>query len=614
MNMSKNIKPLEKNTDLPKKSLWKRILYGIVGTLAFQKNKLVSILLWSIIAIYNRHLLQESVVFVSKYSLLVLIPIIIFLLMFKKLKEFEIWWKKVLMLGVIGIIGAGVFYLGIPSYRIVMKRTLFEKLNIHQLSENPETEHERYQTMDAVMAFAKSTASDEVEYPGYIHIVHHEKQEDYQFSIVMMYNSWRQKILQNIEKVYFVSIFDKSPLFDKSTVSEVDFAVGPNLGFSRNTFTAVRRSMGFREFFRSELAKEIIFLKNDDGEVVQVVPIITWKGWLFPHPTLGGVYVIGQQDGCNFITRPLIGAGKFVHLDQMKDYDYLIGQDFLPRRVSRFYANSFDFYKGVDKYALGDYSVRISDNDMQSQPFIKHYNFDRTGVDAKSKQYHHLVLEPDEVEASTHLLSVFMAADGLDRYDVYVYDLKENGVSAAGFSKIPEIGEDAISEDHGASRKGSFKSGVSYTPFNRRYIVDGESKVVPTYITNVMMVDSLGKITASGDPSFVVVEPVSSKSINLGRADQEDWARLIAQNLEYELDTLSKRVNESVMDHFENSDTSDIILNDIIFERDSILVKENLLDSFKRENEKMKNRLDEFLSFKDTSNQGSSKILQDSLK
>ena len=41
---------------------------------------------------------------------------------------------------------------------------------------------------------------------------------------------------------------------------------------------------------------DTFYMKNDQGDWVQVVSLIKWKGFLFPYPTFGGVMVIDNGE------------------------------------------------------------------------------------------------------------------------------------------------------------------------------------------------------------------------------------------------------------------------------------------------------------------------------
>ena len=62
-------------------------------------------------------------------------------------------------------------------------------------------------------------------------------------------------------------------------------------------------------------------MKNDEGEWVQVVSLINWKGFFFPYPTFGGVVVIqpGEHDFNDYLERLTIGKGQYISPEEMKD-------------------------------------------------------------------------------------------------------------------------------------------------------------------------------------------------------------------------------------------------------------------------------------------------------
>ena len=183
------------------------------------------------------------------------------------------------------------------------------------------------------------------------------------------------------------------------------------------------------------------YIPGPDGEIVQCVTLIKWHGVLFPHPRFGGVVIIkqGKTGALNNIKRALVGEGTWIKPDEIKDHDWLIGQNLVPYEVSRHVANSFRFRYGYfAPFPLTHYKdIRIPDlpGDVNDQPFTMYFHFG--DGDKRSKLYHYFALEPYQNEKRDNSglsISVLFPADGIG--PVRYYEHAEQHENLAGVSSI----------------------------------------------------------------------------------------------------------------------------------------------------------------------------------
>ena len=186
----------------------------------------------------------------------------------------------------------------------------------------------------------------------------------------------------------------------------------------------------------------VIYTTDDDGEWVQIVPLIRWRGLFFPRPEFGGVQLIRQGEDTpvgSTILRALRGVGRWIPPEDVAKSDFLSGQNILAYRVSRHMANSFRFQEGffapLPGYHRGDIRIPDLPGDMNDQPFTAYFDVDHPK--GGGKLYHYFALEPFDPERQGLNTSVFVPADGSG--PILVYKHHERTGSPTGVSAIAHI-------------------------------------------------------------------------------------------------------------------------------------------------------------------------------
>ncbi|MGB0851175.1 MAG: hypothetical protein ACPGTP_08000, partial [Bacteroidia bacterium] len=175
-------------------------------------------------------------------------------------------------------------------------------------------------------------------------------------------------------------------------------------------------------------------LQQAENVWIQVVPLIRWKGVIFPRPVFGGVYLLDEMKGDDsYFERVLIGKGTFVSPENISEHHALVGQNLLPKKVAEFTAESFKFSSGflapMPYYHQDDIRIPDLPNDVNPQPFITYFN-----VKGEGKIYNFYGLEPFQKEKKSLSLSLLIAGDNDDV--VYFLDHRKRDQSYIGSSAI----------------------------------------------------------------------------------------------------------------------------------------------------------------------------------
>jgi hypothetical protein len=246
--------------------------------------------------------------------------------------------------------------------------------------------------------------------------------------------------LNNTEEVFSVSSTTPFPRFSNENRIPVTFSIGESLMFSRNTYNAVVQRFNPWMLFNYE-PSDTYYMKNDEGDWVQVVSLIKWKGFFFPYPSFGGVMVIenGKHDFGDYIERILIGKGTFIPPHELDRHKYLSKQNILAEKVSRIQAESLKFLGGFTDPLPWNMrtvvKIPLMPKDQNQQPYVTDFDFAGTNTNAYSGLYHWFGLEPIGEERTSLSFSVMVPADGTDQLYYYNHAAKKQGY--AGVSAMP---------------------------------------------------------------------------------------------------------------------------------------------------------------------------------
>jgi hypothetical protein len=282
----------------------------------------------------------------------------------------------------------------------------------------PETDHERIQPLHSIRVLARE-AMTEVQQMSDPYFVRVDDQYRWTMSIEP---SFASRMFGMVKEVVAVSATSPSPNFSHQNRHPVSFSVGENLMLGKNARIATIRSFGFWRSFSYEPA-DVKYVKGDDGEWVELVSLVRWRGVFFPRPEFGGVQVIRQTQGgvLHWLKLLFCGEGKWVPPEQVAKHAYLRGQNLVPYEVGRYAAESFRFQNGFfapfPGFHRGDVRIPDLSGDVNDQPFITFFRFPDGA--SESKLYQYFALEPYEEARQGLNTSILFPADNVGPIRVY---------------------------------------------------------------------------------------------------------------------------------------------------------------------------------------------------
>ncbi|MBI2056205.1 MAG: hypothetical protein HYT37_02400 [Candidatus Sungbacteria bacterium] len=308
------------------------------------------------------------------------------------------------------------------------------------------TGHERIQPLHSIYSLANEKM-DQNESPSIPDTVRIGKEYRWTMAVEPTY---AHRALSGVHELFNVSVTTPSPDFSKEgSRVEVDFPTGEGLLFGRNSFTATIKTLSLWWRYWNYEPTDVAYVTDENGEWVQLVSLVRWKGIFFPRPEFGGVQVIRQistqyekenkiPNFLEFISQDislmLFGVGEWIPPEEIGKHTFLVGQNVLPQMVSRYIGNSFRFQNGFfAPFPLshkGD--IRIPDllDDINPQPFATFFYLpDREGA-----LCHYLSLEPYDPDKQGTNTSLFIPTDGSG--PIYVYKHFRKGRDLLGVSTI----------------------------------------------------------------------------------------------------------------------------------------------------------------------------------
>ncbi|MGB5418795.1 hypothetical protein [Algibacter sp.] len=384
---------------------------------------------------------QPALLFVRKFIFIILLSGIILFLGLRKFRKSASTGGRLGMLALLVVFFGILYVVGwhFKMYDYMKTYNVFNHLNKVEINELPLTQNERIQPLRNVFSMANESVGEtkDVSLP---HLVRIGNENKWTMAIQPTEKYMWQGMTDNTEEVFAVSSTTPFPRFSSENRIPVTFSIGESLKFSRNTYNAVVQRFNFFQLFTME-PSDTYYMKNDSDKWVEVVSLIKWKGFLFPYPTFGGVMVIdsGEHNLNDYIERILIGKGKYISPENMKNYPYLIGQNTLAEKVSRLQAESLKFLGGFSDPLPWNMETAVKipnlPDDQNQQPFVTDFDFSDTNTGAYSGLYHWFGLEPVGDARTSLTYSVFIPADGSDKFYFYDHASKKQGY--AGVSAMP---------------------------------------------------------------------------------------------------------------------------------------------------------------------------------
>ena len=410
-------------------------LGGVVGRFAKKRPVLfiLTILLVLAVLFINRSSVQPVVLAIRKFLLL---AIAVFLVLRWYFKNWENRSNRGNVIATIVMLAVGAFsyFLGPGIYRYISLYVHYSQMQKVELTQLPETGHERIQPINSVMTLINQEALDETDDATPPKFVRGNDGKYYFSSAFGPGKDYKiQQLKKDMFEVLHVPANLPAPVFSSKYRDNVQFDIGEILLFSKKTHTAVTKRFNFMQYINCE-AGEPFYIQSRNGEWKQIVPILKWKGILLPRPVFGGVFIIDEKRKEDvYWKRVLLGRGGYVSPQRIEEFSYLKGQNLIPKRVARFIAESFRFTNGflapMPGYHEGDIRIPSLPNDINPQPFITYFDVDNAG-----KLYNFFGLEPYEETKKGLSLSLLIPGD--DDTKVYFIDHRNQRNALIGSSAV----------------------------------------------------------------------------------------------------------------------------------------------------------------------------------
>ena len=384
---------------------------------------------------------QPVLLFIRKYIFVILVVALVLFIGLRKFRKQPSTGKRVGILAILTIFIGLLYIIGwhFEMYSYMQTYNVFNDSNKIEINELPLTQNERIQPLRNIFSMANESVGEtkDVSLP---HLVRVDNENKWTMAIQPSEKYTLQRISENTEEVFSVSSTTPFPRFSSENRIPVIFSIGESLKFSRNTYNAVVQRFNPWMLFNFE-PSDTFYMKNDNGQWVQVVSLIKWKGFFFPYPTFGGVMVInnGDHNFNDYIERILIGKGTFISPEDMRNHAYLRKQNTLSEKVSQLQAESLKFLGGFTDPLPWKMEtavkIPIMPKDQNQQPYVTDFNFSNSDSGGFSGLYHWFGLEPVGAERTSLSFSVFIPADGTNA--LYYYDHASKKQGYAGVSAMP---------------------------------------------------------------------------------------------------------------------------------------------------------------------------------
>lgn len=439
-------------------------------------------------------------------------------------------------------------------YDYMKTYNVFNDLNKVEIGELPLTQNERIQPLRNIFSMANESVGEtkDVSLP---HLVRIENENKWTMAIQPTEKYVWQGMSDNTEEVFAVSSTTPFPRFSNENRIPVTFSIGESLKFSRNTYNAVVQRFNPWMLLNYE-PSDTFYMKDDNGQWVEVVSLIKWKGFFFPYPTFGGVMVVenGEHHFNDYLERITIGKGTFVAPEETKNHPYLTKQNTLSEKVSRLQAESLKFLGGFSDPLPWNMktAVKIPDmpKDQNQQPFVTDFNFSDTKTDTYSGLYHWFGLEPVGDERTSLTFSVFVPADGTDK--LYYYDHASKKEGYAGVTAMPlKVKESKKEYDWSANTP------VEFRPYIKK--IAGRKRLFFLGTISAISETNAGQFDGSATPDLALIDSEYRDVVWIDAKHPSQWEKSVYDQLNE-----AWRSSEGIEEYFVEDDKAvEAIMKDL---------------------------------------------------
>ncbi|NND78001.1 MAG: hypothetical protein HKN39_07435 [Flavobacteriales bacterium] len=545
---------------------WGKIFFGLLPFL----------LLYGIIA--GRGDYQPLLVYVRIYWPLIIISLLIIYFFYRRFKKASEWYARGIWIAVFALFCLFIYQFGNGIYNYISSYYVYKnRVTIIELDKPPISIHPKLQPQFVVESYFQETMNNNRQPTSPRTWLDPVTGEQYWTGWTEPGNYFFQQFGGKVEEFIHTNVQNPAPVLDQYEREPVDFQVGNNLIFSYNIQKAARKKLSLLQMFNSEVSDMVIGMKDNKGKLYQVVPILTWKGFLFPQPSFGGVMIFDNST-TPYLELVFAGKGKFLNADEVKATPWLKEQALLDDKTVFYFGESLRFKYGFTSGLPGnhenDHRIPQLKNAFSSLPVIEQFNFEKTGSpQAGSGLFYWLELEP--YDSTKYGLSMDVFIPGSNTDTIYVYDRVDN-IERSGYKGMSVVVEKIMEDDKSYNWVGG-KEGGTFIPGGERpyytYVFPDDPEPEMFYLANILTVRGQNRESTSTKAELYLIHAKYDDIIILLKGEDvypERWLPKIQQRVitQRKLMRRDMQGQEGIL----NESTEPIQLN----ESDSLLTTDSL--------------------------------------
>ena len=540
------------------------------------------ILIYFIIA--GRGDYQPFLIYIRIYWPLILISLLIIYLFYRRFRKAYQWYFRAMWIGIFLLFCGFLYLFGNSIYDYVSSYYVYKnKITVVELDKPPVSIHPKLQPQFVVESYFRETMNNNRQPTSPRTWLDPVSGEQYWTGWTEPGNYFFQQFGGKVEEFIQTNVQNPAPVLDQYEREEVEFQVGQNLIFSYNIQKAARKKLSFLQMFNSEVSDMVIGMKDNKGNLYQVVPILTWKGIIFPQPTFGGVMIFDDSK-VPYWELVFAGKGTFLSPEEVKKTPWLKHQALLDDKTVFYFGESLRFKYGFTSGLPGnhenDHRIPQLKRAYSSLPVIEQFNFDKTNAkEAGSGLFYWLELEP--YDSTKYGLSMDVFIPGSNTDTIYVYDRVDN-IERSGYKGMSVVVEKIMEDDKSYNWVG--REGGTFIPGGERpyytYVFPEDKEPEMFYLANILTVKGQNRESTSTKAELYLIHAKYDDIIILLKDDNvypENWSdkiqeRVITQRRLMRRDQIQDQsiVNEKP-DYIGESD-----IDTLRIESDSTLIQDSI--------------------------------------
>jgi len=527
---------------------------------------------------------QPLLIYIRIYWPLIIISLLIIYLFYRRFAKAHLWYFRAMWIGIF-LLFCGFLYLwGNSIYDYVSSYYVYKnKITVVELDRPPTSIHPKLQPQFVVESYFKETMNNNRQPTPPRTWLDPISGEQYWTGWTESGNYFWQRLDGNVSEFIQSNVQNPSPVLDDKERFEVDFQVGRNLIFSRNIQRAARKKLSLLQMFNSEVSDMVIGMKDNNGNLYQVVPILTWKGILFPQPAFGGVMLFDSSD-TPYFELLFSGKGKFLSAKEVKNTPWLKHQALLDDKTVNYFGESLRFKYGFTSGLPGnhenDHRIPQLKREFSSLPVIEQFDFKNTNArDAGSGLFYWLELEP--YDSTKYGLSMEVFIPGSNTDTIYVYDRVGN-IERSGYKGMSVIAEKIMEDDKSYNWVG--REGGTFIPGGERpyytYVFPEDEEPEMFYLTNILTLRGENRESTSTKAELYLIHAKFDDIIILLKDDDvypENWPKKIQERVLTQRRLMRRdQVQDTSIIHDEPDDLGESTIDSLKIPNDSIPLNDSI--------------------------------------